>query len=583
MKKKKRLISIILAGLMMSSAMSACSDGSADSQSINTSSKETSSISELKSEPADIDTQSEKLTTITLYPYDANLTSGVVGGWRGDFFATKGLQIEVWAYSDEKTNAILASGDLPDIMYMNEDNYETMIQGNMLLNLDEHMDKMPNVSAYEPMETALEYIRQYRSAGTGEVYFMPRSVGVNSVTDDTERNALRLNLPYYESIGAPEFSDMWDLIPIVKQMLEANPADEEGNKNFGTVLNSGSDTSYWGNALMPYLWNGYGEKQLPYLIESDMVNEEMRSILESDSKYHEIMKWYNALYREGLVDEDSINLDRPTQKAKVDGGNVMMPSGTNPGWPPYYYQYYLKDTNIYYPNYNTYGSPGIGIHSNSPNIDASLAFLNMLASPDDFMAVRSCVEGVAWTLDGNTAMPTEGLLDSIRYPDPEHELKGPDGSVLDLWNTSFICGLGAPTTYVDGEGKPRTPDAWTWKESLEILRNTDTMKQWQETTGHESWVEWLESENALYRTSKFMDIESFASLPSDSQQLTVDALRDIVVNSSWQLVYAAGEQEFDSIWDKMVSDCEGLGSQEIIDWRMKDLEEAQKIKDSLGE
>ena len=86
--------------------------------------------------------EEKKLDVITLYPQNGNLTSGKLSGWLGDYFAEKhGLEIEVWAYSDDKTNAILASGDLPDIMYVNENIYETMINSGMLLNLEGYLDQ----------------------------------------------------------------------------------------------------------------------------------------------------------------------------------------------------------------------------------------------------------------------------------------------------------------------------------------------------------------------------------------------------------------------------------------------------------
>ena len=88
--------------------------------------------------------------TITFYPSAANVSSGAVGGYKGEFFASRGFNLEVWAYSDERTNAILASGDLPDVMFVPEDSLDIMIQGGMLVNLDEHMDKLPTCSPSAP-------------------------------------------------------------------------------------------------------------------------------------------------------------------------------------------------------------------------------------------------------------------------------------------------------------------------------------------------------------------------------------------------------------------------------------------------
>lgn len=82
----------------------------------------------------------EDLVTVTMYPTDSITPSGVVDGYKGKLFAEKGIQLEVWAYSDEKTNAILAGGDLPDIMYVKYDNLQTMIESGMVLNLEEYLD-----------------------------------------------------------------------------------------------------------------------------------------------------------------------------------------------------------------------------------------------------------------------------------------------------------------------------------------------------------------------------------------------------------------------------------------------------------
>ena len=112
----------------------------------------------------------EELTTITIYPKNGDLLSGVLDGYKGRFFAEHGLRIEVWAYSDDKTNAILASGDLPDIMYLNDTILPTMIQAEMLLPLDEHLEKMPNEMARANLVHALNYASEYKSTDTGKIW-----------------------------------------------------------------------------------------------------------------------------------------------------------------------------------------------------------------------------------------------------------------------------------------------------------------------------------------------------------------------------------------------------------------------------
>lgn len=528
----------------------------------------------------------EALTTITIYPQNGNLTSGAVDGFMGRFFAEHGLKVEVWAYSDDKTNAIMASGDLPDIMYLNDDIYATAIEAGMLLQLDDYLDKLPNVTSRENMVPALNYTREYKSNGTGKLWFMPLSVGVvDGAGTETERYAIRLNWEFYEGIGKPEVNNIWDLIPVVKQMLEAypsgNPTGTNNDKNYGTVLNSGSDSLYWGNIQMPYYWSGYSIDNLQYLLETNMVDGTYKSILDDDSKYHEFMRWYNAMYREGLIDPDSINLDRPTQKAKVDGGNVMLPTGTNPGWQPYYLQLLLDDTISYYSDYQTYGGVGgVGINANTKNVDACLEFLNIIASADNYMIFRQAPEGSWWEKDENgNVVLTEAQKNAIAT-----STTAPleDGEEYQLWNTAWITHFGEPTSYTDPDGNILPVNMKGWKEYQKLTSTNATYIKWMEYAGYDNYVEWATAEGKYISTSPIQNVKNFVSQPDDMTQLMVDALRDVVVAASWQMVYAESDEAFDAIWTQMVADCEGLGVQDIMNWRLDDLAAAREKQDALA-
>ena len=64
-------------------------------------------------------------------------------------------------------------------------------------------------------------------------------------------------------------------------------------------------------------------------------------------------------------------------------------------------------------------------------------------------------------------------------------------------------------------------------------------------------------------------------------QLMIDAIKDKVTTASWKMVYASSDSEFDSLWNQMVTDCNGLDANSIMEWRLADLENAKKIRDSL--
>lgn len=527
--------------------------------------------------------------TITFYPSAANVSSGTVGGYKGEYFASRGFNLEVWAYSDERTNAILASGDLPDVMFIPEDSLDVMIQGGMLLNLDDYMDKLPHLQAFEASATALNYVRAYKSAGTNGVYGIPTSIGDNYnkflYQDSTERNAVKLRWDVYEKIGAPAINSMDDLLDVMEQMMAAKPTEDDGTPNFGTILNSGSDTSYWACMVMWYRMQGYKEDQLGYLLEMDMVNGTVSSILSKDSMYYKGLQWYNEAYRRGLIDPDSISNDRATQKVKVDSGYAMIPSGYLPGWAPKYQPYLVPGTKVYYNASRPYGDSAymIGINAKTQNLDACLAYLDMLSDPDAYLVVNSGPDGEFWASDseGNAFLTEEGLawLEGGNASVVDFEMS--TGEKIEYWNTPWIIWNGTLSSYGDGEGEKRCCYTSAWKELNEISTNNDLYHQWQDTVGYETWADWLEAEGAFADNSDLDYISSFTSLPDDMMQLTIDAIRDKVVNASWRMVYAEDQATFDAEWDQMIADCEGLDAQSVIDWRLADIQNALSIRDSL--
>ena len=587
----KRPLALGLAGAMALS-MAACGSSSSSTAS--------STVAESASESAEATTQfnigevgtttSADVPTITLYPRDANLTSGLVGGYKGDYFASRGFNVEVWAYSDEKTNAILASGDMPDIMYIPAKNVDDMIESGMLLNLDDYLDQMPHVQSYDGLDTALNYVREYRSNDTGSVYVMPLVVGDNAThylaSDTTERNAVKLNWAAYEAAGCPEITDMDSLLDATEAMLAAMPTVEDGNPMYGTVLNSGSDTSYWACMVMWYRMQGYLEQELPYLLEENMVDGTVESILSEDSMYYQGLKWYNSAYKRGLIDPDSISNDRATQKPKVDNGYAITPSGYLPGWANTYMPYYVPGTKIYYNYTNTYGDSNyvIGINAKTENLEACLNFIDMLADPDAYLWIRSGPAGEIWDVDENgVATITDTGIESAKKYGTGGVFTTSSGEEIALWNTPWIVSDGgALTSYTDAEGNPRANMTSTWTEMLEISTDNDAVRAWQKDTGYDTWMDWLNENNAYADSSALDDITTFVSIPDDVMQLTIDSIKDVVTTASWKMVYAESDADFDALWDKMVSDCEGLGAEDIISWRLADIENAKTIRDSLA-
>lgn len=578
MKKKmiKKILSSLLVGAMIMGTLAGC--GNEDGQAGNT------------SIDFDLEAFEEKHSgdpvSISLYPYNANLTSGTVSGYLGDFFATKGLSIDVWAYSDEKTNAILSSGDMPDIMYVTAENLGVMIDAGMVLQLDEYLDKLPHVQQaieVNGLGTALEYVRKYRSNDSGKLYAMPTLVGGTDTYDNADRNVIKLNWEIYEEIGAPEISSYDDIIQVAKQMMEAHPVDESGNKIYGTVLNAGSDTEYWGNIITWLRWHGYAENQLPYLLETDMINGEYSSILEENSMYYQGLQFYFKCMQEGILDPDSINTDRSTagKKTRMFGG------GTQPGWRNSYFEYWIPGSQYYINGDTLYGDAVFGstdqyivINAKTKNLEACLACIDMLADPDAQLLGNAGPEGDMYEINDGVLTLTQKAKDYYQAATGDSYFYD-NGEQAYLWNTSWILAQSATMTYVGPNGEALASVHTAWPEEKAITGNSDMYNRWKTTTGYSSWQDLIDTNNCAVTSSDLDFINSFLSTPADSMKLTMSSINDKVVDASWKMVYAENEDEFESIWKQLVADCEALGAQELMDWRLNDIENAKSERDSV--
>ncbi len=583
MKKKhvKRMMALLLTAAMFS--MSACGNQENKESQVNATNTSTESVqvsTEGEKEESKVVNQ-EDLPVITYYSLNANLPSGIQTGHRGELFAERGFQLEVWAYSAEKTNAIVASGDLPDIMLVPKDHLEVMIEEGMILNLDEYLDDIPHLYENENAEIALQNVRDNFSAGTGSVYGLPSSVGVSGnrmgISSPTNRNPLKLNWEVYEKIGAPEIKDVWSLIDVMEEMVEAQP-ELDGEKMWGTCITSGSDSNSFMSMQSFFSWHGYGVEFLPYLLEQDYVNETVGSILEEDSLYHEGLKWYNEVYRRGLLDPDSMSAERATMLKKTESGYVMVPAANFLGPSPTYLEYLLPGTTICSLS-NPVGTtnPLIAISADTEHLEECLAYLGIICNPDDVMRTRYGGDGDGiWYSDNGVLRLTDRFIEYAKETGDFVGYLFDSGEEYSIYNTSKFINTGNAISLTT-EGGKAVPNTLHYSEQYQsISMNTEGYSKWKETMGYNDWISLLEDKDALCESSSLYSITSYFEVMDDKMKLTMASIKDTVVNASWQMVYAESEEEFDKIWAKMVSDCEGLGAQDLIDWANRNIENVIK-------
>jgi len=509
--------------------------------------------------------------TITLYPYNAGLQSGPVTGWLGDYLLEKGIILEVIPYSEEKTQAMLASGSLPDIVVFNSaTNAKAALEAGMLLPLDDYQDQLPHVMENDILKAGLDYAREYYGTEDGELSILPFGVGKNTLyaAADTDRYAIKLNYQLYEQIGAPEFEKLEDVIPILKEMQQAYPQNEEGMNVYAMNLFSDFDTTHFFNMMSIYSILGYHWNYLPYGIEYEIETGTPYSIFREDSVYRRGARFMYELNQQGLLDPDSLTQERATADKKVSSKASVAGWAGVPGWAGKGYLPVPFDE--FKPSLVTeepYGKVGIAISANAENVDTCLKFVDMLADYDALLTLYNGPQGDRWDIKDGKLVMTDKFKEYLEAGGGTYVLE--NGEEYSLFNiVSYIPNMG---NTIEKYGEPFPMTLWT--EYVDRQYETEDAQAWSARYGYKYLKDLLEAENKM---TAVMDTSFVPFLTPDSDDMKLTALKDVIVPSTWELIYAKDDAEFEQIWSRMKQNAEALGLEDVISYKVEDIAQAKE-------
>ena len=209
-----------------------------------------------------------------------------------------------------------------------------------------------------------------------------------------------------------------------------------------------------------------------------------------------------------------------------------------------------------------------------------LRYLDMCCDPDALLEfVNGPDGGGIWYSEGENIYLTDRVLDYVKKNGSTQGYVLDSGEEYANFNTPYMVYGGELTSYKDGDSNRRSFSIASFTEYQMIKMESDNFSDWQKTMGYDNWRELLLDKNALVEYSSLSGLSNYMEVPDDQMKVLKESIRDIVINASWQMVYAETEAEFENIWEKMVSDCEGLGAQKLIDWATANIENAIKLRD----
>ncbi|CAK4863373.1 unnamed protein product [Aphanomyces euteiches] len=502
---------------------------------------------------------------------------GLQKGWWPDLLKEKaGVTLNLIPagdQADQKLQALMAGGELPDlVVFHTRQQVEDAVKADMLINLDEHLDKLPNLVKYA--STAMQYYRDTASNGTGKLYAATTFVG--PVEEGLEPNwgpYLRWDL--YKKLGMPEVNELEDYLPLVKKMQDMEPKNKDGQKTYGFSLWKDWDSFGMANAMGISVLNGIDTGNqlsgLPFL-QVNMVTGDTKSILAPDSEYLRVLKFYYKANQMGLMDPDSLTQRFETVREKYKTGRLLfalqswlggdfnnfdVENRVNANPPIGFKPVMLKNAKVFkFADQKLGGDPwAFGIGKSTKNLDAALRLIDYMYTPEANSYIYNGPKGVIWDMDAN-GIPaiTEKGWDII---DNQKDLPG-GGKLSDAFDTIGVQGLTG--TVID----PTTnaPVGHAFWDSFRSHNPKVIDTDWQKTTGFKNTMDMIKGKKLYVETTTAMKL-----IPTLNDEMTAlkSSIGDVVKNDSWLAVFAKNDAEFQKYVDDMAKKADTLGIQKLLD------------------
>lgn len=575
MKRSKRFLAFLLMVMMLISVLAGCTVEPED-----TSPTPTPDATEKPSETDEPDPTQAAYEPVTLQWLST--TSNYAGPWSGWFddyiVEHTGVHIELVQATTERMQAMLAGGELSDLITFNGwGTVDSAINGDMLINLDEHLDALPNV--VENMGTALEFARNERSAGTGNLYAIPDHVGEYRTPVDTGVYAANVRWDIYQAIGAPDVKTMDDFLPVLKEMQDYYPETEDGQKVYAFSFFPDWDYRTMYATASLFVIQGHFEGLTGAFLDWNTKDDTVTPLLDRDGLYVRTLDLYNKAYRMGILDPDSMTQTQPNGYAKLQAGAILtawncwdgngaynteenINADPPRGFKPIIFDDFYAATMGDYP-IGTNAPLGIG--SNVKDLDAALRFADLLADPDHLMTIYNGPEGFLWEV-GSDGKPQ--VTDKYYEYTGDPTMEFPGGGTLDK------PGLRPLIMTSDINPNFGVPYAMSyWDEPIAKQVDNKLHKSWADFYGYETPIKLILDQDRLVKrplASNFMEME-----PDDISAIG-NQIGDIVKTNSWKMVYAKDDAEFEALYDDMVEKAEGLGVDKVMDWAMGAYERAKE-------
>lgn len=519
----------------------------------------------------------DEVITLDVYSMLANY-SGTQTGWGADLLKKKFNVKLNYVQSDAGTfDTRMESGDLGDIVVFGNDNneYVQAVKSNALYNWEED-DLLDEFGPYikKNLSSALEKNKNLTKQITNDKSDTLYGFGGNAATTNEDHQSFiytwDIRWDLYKQLGYPEVKNLDDLENLLMDMQKLCPKDDSGNKTYGLAL-----WPDWDDAMVMYVkaaataYYGYDELGLGLY---DSQTGEYHDALEENGPYLSMLKFFNRLYQDGLIDPDSMTQTVDQVGEKVRNGGVLFSIFNYAGSLVYNSDEHQQAGKMMCSLKPSEASPivygmnkqggdhiwAIGAKSEYPEL--AMEVINFLSTPEGYMDMQYGPKGECWDYDkdGNTYFTDLGKkchANSNTSMGKLHKGKYQDGTIQ-INNTTWSIDAENPES-TEGE----TYNCESWKSNNEVA-SCDVEQDWRDKTGAKTINEYMEIGNYTVAPGTSYSSES----KSDELKTTWGQVTDNIKASSWKAIYAKTDKQFDEIVNDMISKTKKYGYDKCLQW-----------------
>lgn len=582
--KTKRFLSMALVALLASSSMLGCSQNQTGTSSAGAASEGGSTTASESGGTSEVSHDTEM--TFEVYDVAANYQGEQIG-WYGkvlkDTFNIK-LNIiapQVSGDANSLYQTRTASGNLGDIVILDNPDMQDCVDSGLIMDIGDIIYNYENLKEYQ--EQIDQFNQSMSGVEGGSIYAIPCNMnnnGPSGYVAETAFSAPRVPWDYYSELGCPELKTTDDLLNMLADMMKAHPTNAAGDKAYAISMWKDWDSNYSENAALLTYWFGQQVKDSVLLGYDNTITP----LTDTEGGYYKALQFLFKANQMGLMDPDSATQDWTTvcdSKMKQKRVYLFWYNWQNGFWnTPAHgesrenYMYVPVEELEYYQQADSYYGDGrvwgVGSSVDDEKKLRIMEFLDWLASPEGLDYQHASLEGFIYNVndDGTYTLTQEGqdrFTATIQVPEEYGGGSWSDGNnQINQW----IVGSAA-TNPLTGE----CYDPSLWASSIE-MNMTATTNEWIEQFGAQNEVEYLEGTDQLKMVANI-------NIPLASDSTDIALIRSqcgtLIKDTSWQMVFAKDEAEFNSLWENMCTQLEGLGWGTLTEY---DTEKYQAIVDA---